>query len=238
MALIKIEYQIQLPTGKREIFVVSFDEETFEQPLPSEALPDWTRLEYKQCEHCPLKPKEKAHCPLAAHLPRLIEVGNHLISHDKITAVIHTPRRSFEIRESAQQILSTLMGLVSATSGCPHTTFLKPMAYFHLPNANVTETVYRATSMYLLAQYFKKKEGLDPDWELEQLKDHYIRLHGVNKGMSERLTSVVEGDASLNAIVVLDVFALLLPHSVEESLESTRFLFRNYLKAAGSPRTD
>ena len=62
-----------------------------------------------------------------------------------------------------------------ATSGCPHMDFFKPMARFHLPLANAEETVYRATSMYLLAQYFLQREGKEADMELEGLKK-YIRI--------------------------------------------------------------
>ena len=44
------------------------------------------------------------------------------------------------------------------------------MAQFHLPLANDSETIYRAASMYLLAQYFLKREGRDADLEIEGLK--------------------------------------------------------------------
>jgi hypothetical protein len=34
---------------------------------------------------------------------------------------------------------------------------VKPMARFHLPLASEEETIYRATTMYLLAQYFLRE---------------------------------------------------------------------------------
>jgi len=62
------------------------------------------------------------------------------------------------------------MGLVIATSGCPHTLFLKPMARFHLPLASVTETIYRASAMYLTAQYFLKQDGKEVDFSLNNIR--------------------------------------------------------------------
>jgi hypothetical protein len=121
------------------------------------------------------------------------------------------------------------MGLVMATSGCPHTAFFKPMARFHLPLASEEETVYRATSMYLLAQYFLKKEGQNADLELKGLREIYHNMHTVNTAIAERLRGASETDSTVNAIVLLDMYALTLPYVIDESLEEIRHLFRPFL---------
>ena len=103
------------------------------------------------------------------------------------------------------------------------------MARFHLALASEEETVYRATSMYLLAQYFLKKKAKNMDTALEGLTKIYRNIHIVNTSIVERLRAARETDPALNAIVLLDMYALFLPHVVGESLESIRYLFEAFI---------
>jgi hypothetical protein len=43
--------------------------------------------------------------------------------------------------------------------------------------------------------------------------------------MSSRLRTVGAQDSAVNAVVLLDIFAKMLPYSVEDSLEEIRYLF-------------
>jgi hypothetical protein len=126
------------------------------------------------------------------------------------------------------------MGLVMATSGCPHTAFFKPMARFHLPLASKEETAYRATSMYMLAQYFLKKEGHNADFDLDGLKTLYDNLQVINISIVDRLRAVTETDSSVNAIIVLDIYAKTLQVVIKESLERIRYLFDPFFKGVES----
>ena len=121
------------------------------------------------------------------------------------------------------------MGLIMATSGCPHTSFFKPMARFHLPLASADETIYRATSMYLLAQYFLRKQGQETDLELEGLAKIYHNIQLINKALAERLRAITDKDSAINALILLDIFAQTLPYAIEDSLEEVRYLFTPYL---------
>jgi len=104
------------------------------------------------------------------------------------------------------------------------------MARYHLPLANDHETIYRAASMYLLAQYFLKKEGKPVDFELEGLKEIYHNIQLVNYTIAERLRVASKTDSVLNAIVELDMYAQTLSFVIEESLEELHSLFAAYLK--------
>ncbi len=53
---------------------------------------------------------------------------------------------------TAQQAMSSVLGLIMATAGCPWTDRLRPMARFHLPFASDAETLYRSISMFLLSR--------------------------------------------------------------------------------------
>ena len=122
-----------------------------------------------------------------------------------------------------------MMGLVIATSGCPHAAFFKPMARFHLPLASKVETIFRATSMYLLAQYFLKNAGKCADFELEGLSQIYANMQIINMAVAERLRAATKTDSSVNAIVILDCYAKSLPFAIEKSLEDVRYLFSPFL---------
>jgi hypothetical protein len=120
------------------------------------------------------------------------------------------------------------MGLIIATSGCPHTAFFRPMARFHLPLATEAETLYRAVSMYLLAQYFLKNEGRPADLDLAGLKNIYANVGIVNRAVADRIRNATKKDSAINALVLLDVFTMALPFAIEDSLQDLRYLFTPY----------
>ena len=152
-----------------------------------------------------------------------------LQSHDIIRVEIMVPERITFHETSAQKGLSSLLGLIMSTCGCPHMEFFKPMARFHLPFANALETTFRAVSMYLIAQYFRRKKGLQADPELEGLKEIYSNIQIINAAMADRLRAITSKDVALNALVVLDIFAQSVPLSIDESLDEIRHLFTSYL---------
>jgi hypothetical protein len=89
--------------------------------------------------------------------------------------------------------------------------------------------------MYLLGQYFRRKEGLDADLELKGLKKVYDDVQVVNASVAARLRSATEKDSMLNAIVLLDMYAKTLSHAIEQSLEEIRYLFATSLTGVRSP---
>ena len=225
-----IKYIFRFPDDRRETFEVTLDGESIE-PIDdrSEALPQWTQLDFEQCPNCPLSVETHSHCPLAARLVKVVNICENLLSYDKIRMHVVTAERMISKHTTAQQGISALMGLIMATSGCPLTSFFKPMARFHLPLASGEETIYRATSMYLLAQYFLRKEGRESDLELDGLTEIYRDMQILNSAIAKRIRAAIQEDAAVNAIVLLDFFAKTLPYVLEESLEEIRYLFTPFL---------
>lgn len=226
-----IRYTFRLPDGSEERIDLALDRETMQLTgTESDARPAWTKLEFHQCPNCPLSPKEHPYCPLALSLVQLVERFDGLLSHDTIQLEVVTEERTITQTTSAQRGISSLMGLVIATSGCPHATYLRPMARFHLPLASKEETAYRATSMYLLAQYFLKREGAPADLELDGLTKIYRELGTINRAIADRLRFATTSDSSVNAIIVLDVYAKIVEMVIEESLERIKHLFAPYFR--------
>jgi hypothetical protein len=107
------------------------------------------------------------------------------------------------------------------------------MARFHLPFASIEETVYRAASMYLLAQYFLRKQRQEADLELEGLAKIYYNIQLINEAMAERLRAISDRDSAANALILLDIYAKTLPYAIEDSLDGIRYLFAPYLNQSG-----
>ncbi len=51
---------------------------------PEQALPEWTRLGFRQCEHCPLSETDSAHCPFAVALVKPVEVLAQMPSYEEV----------------------------------------------------------------------------------------------------------------------------------------------------------
>lgn len=230
MRPVVIEYRFELPDKLPACFVLTFDATTM-APLTSvsEPLPFWAQLDFHRCPHCPLQASEVPNCPAAERLADLLAWSSALVSHESLRLTVVTPERTTVADTTAQRAVSSLMGLIMATSGCPYSAFLRPMARFHLPLSSEAETIYRAASMYLLAQYFVERQGRPADMKLQALQGHYENLHRVNLSLCQRMRAAVTQDSSVNAVIVLDCFAKALPATIEEALCELEPLFHSYL---------
>ena len=226
-----VYYNFRLPDGSETGFHLRLDPETLELRGGTPAVrPDWTNLDFHQCPNCPLNVEEHPHCPLALRLVNLVQRFDGLLSHEKVDLEVVTEERTITQQTTAQKGIRSLMGLVIAASGCPHTALFRPMARFHLPLASNEETVYRATSMYLLAQYFLKKEAAPSDPGLDGLTRIYDNMQIINVAIAERLRAATTTDSSVNAIVVLDVYAKTAELVIGGSLERIRYIFAPYFQ--------
>ena len=125
METINIRYLFKLPDNQQEVIDIHLHPETLDlmNAIP-EKLPDWTKLDFHQCPNCPLTPETRQHCPIAVHFVKLLGIFESLLSYDTIHVDIITPQRVITKETSAQKGVSSLMGLLMATSGCPPYGFL------------------------------------------------------------------------------------------------------------------
>ncbi len=226
-------YIFQFPDGAHFRYPLRIDDDTrLLTPAPSETLPDWTLLEPGQCPHCPLTKDRSPRCPVAVNIAQLVEAFREVNSTLPVKITVHTEARTYLKEGPVQRGLSSILGLIMATSGCPHLNFLKPMARFHLPFQTAEETIVRSTSLYLLGQYFIAKRGGSPDLALRKLEEAYARVQQVNASLSERIRSAAEagrGDATSNAVVILDTVSQLLSLAIEDDLDDIEGLFNDLL---------
>ncbi len=231
MKSLNFRYIFRFPDNQQEVIDLHLDAHTLELISDtSKDFPPWTDLDFHQCPNCQLTIQTNPNCPVAVHLVNPVLVFKSVISYDKIHVDIITPERIVVKDTTAQKGISSLMGLIMATSGCPHLSYLKPMARFHLPLATAEETVYRATSMFLLAQYFIRKQGQEADLELKGLTEIYRNIEIINEAIANRLRAISDKDSAINALILLDIYAKTLPYAIEDSLKEIQHLFTPYFR--------
>jgi hypothetical protein len=185
----------------------------------------WTLLTFNQCPNCPLSLTEHSHCPVALDLEEIVTRFRGLLSFQEATVKVHAPERSYWKRCDVQTGLRSLLGLVMATSGCPVLGRFRSMAYYHLPFANVEETLFRTVGSYLLKQYFIGKAGGVADLELRGLARFYDEVGEVSQALKGRIDAASERDANMNAIGTLILLGMVVSDSLEAQLQELQSQF-------------
>lgn len=226
----RIRYRFDLPDGSQKRLDFVFDGADFRLAnAPPPVPPFWTALKFNQCANCPLDVAQHAHCPAALQMASAIEPLKALVSFDKVGVTVTQAERTIYADTTAQQAMSSVLGLIMATAGCPWTDRFRPMARFHLPFASEVETVYRSVCMFLLA---REMAGASGEKGFAALCGLYENLHLVNRGMSRRLGAATQTDPARNAMALLDAYTTLLPAALESSLEELKPLFDAWRDAA------
>ncbi|MDJ0622086.1 MAG: hypothetical protein QNJ17_03910 [Desulfocapsaceae bacterium] len=221
------EYCFSFPSGDNRNFVLEIDNTTLLLLSPSgSSAPAWSRLSYNQCDCCPLSSAEVLNCPIAVNLADLVTEFKQTASYDSCLVSCRSMERLVTKETVVQDGLSSIMGLIMATSGCPIMNILKPMARFHLPFATIDESLFRSVSVYLLRQYFIYLDQGQSDFHLENVKSYYDKIEKVNSGILRRIKSATRLDADRNAIVILNCLAQILHLELDDNLQSLAYIFK------------
>ncbi len=213
-------YHFNLKNGLNKSFNVVIDDDSLEiLNINATEKPVWAELENFKCPHCPLNINENKYCPAALSLNHILDEFSDIPSYELAEVTVESKHRKYQKDSTAQGGLSSLMGLLMVTSGCPILGKLKPMIKNHLPFASIDETEYRVFSTYLLAQFIKMKKGGTPDWEMKGLRKIYEDINILNKSVAGKILGLEKLDANVNAVVILNNFA----DSVTMSLEDEDF---------------
>lgn len=219
-------YTIELDDGQHAGVRIAMDPVTLTMmPASSEPYPTWTQLTYNQCECCSLSPTSHPYCPIAVNITDLVDRFKDILSHQHCKIVCETVDRTYSKKTSAMEGLTSVFGIVMATSNCPVMNFLKPMARFHLPFSSVQETTVRSTSLFLLGQYFEYKKGRVSSFDFHKLEKSYAQVQRVNEGLLARIRSLGSRDADKNAIITLHSISQFLSMEMDFSLTSIAHLF-------------
>ncbi|WP_139131198.1 hypothetical protein [Pseudomonas sp. ENNP23] len=206
-------------------------EAALDAPSPSPDIPpEWARLEHCQCRNCPLQAETTPFCPFALALAVPLKALEGRRSFDTVRVSIDWHGRHLEQTTTLQRALSSLIGLIGASSGCPRTRPLIPMAHFHQPFSDAAETLFRALGTYLIGQYLRQQHALPADYGTEGLLTLYRGLREVNLAMAERLRSASRAEQSVNGVVLLDVLAAEILEYMRSPEDTLGGLFEAYLE--------
>ena len=231
MAICKIIYEFTFQSGRIERFQYGFDKRTFELlHRTPEKPPEWIKTGFHQCPNCTLDPAATPYCPQATNLLPIIRAFDDVPSYEPVKVKVVKDDRVVSQNTTVAKGVSSLMGLLIATCGCPVTRFFIPMGRFHLPLASQEETLFRASASYLLGQYFLKKSGRPADLGLDGLLMVYDDIQIVNQSMLERLRTATQTDSTVNALILLDVYAKFALIDLDECLEDIRRLFEPFME--------
>lgn len=222
-----ISYRFFNPNNEKTVITLCFDEETYQIKLDDELeKPGWAKLSHQKCSNCPLG-DDIEWCPTALAIAQFLPSFKSKFSYEKTIVEVETPTRTVVSKATFQTGIASLLGLACATSGCPHSKFLRPMARFHLPFANEQETVFRSLAANLLMQYVEKSQNGTGNISVnfDKLNESYGALSVVNSFLAERLRDGVERDAALNAVIILDGFALITPENTDGTFEDLQDVF-------------
>ncbi|MEO4049022.1 hypothetical protein AAFN46_18275 [Pseudomonas sp. CAU 1711] len=219
-----IRYRFTFADGQQAEHSIALEGEL--EALPPE---EWTRLDFHQCSHCPLDPQQVQECPLAAALHRPVRLISRHVSYEEVDVQVFWRDREIRQHTTLQRAAGSMLGAISACSGCPHTRPLKAMAWFHWPFCGSEETLYRVFGSYLLGQYLRAQHGLEPDWKLDGLREIYGNLRKVNLGLAQRLRAAAEEDSSLNGLILLDLLAADTQYMLDQYAGELDSYFADYL---------
>ena len=226
----EIAYRFNFPGPAQRELKVCLDSASLQIIRPQrESYPDWTKLERFRCPHCPLSATEHEYCPLALSLVEVIEKFHDAPSYQSVEIQVESPARNYWKYSSLQSGVSSILGIYMVSSGCPYMTKLKPMLYFHLPFASLEETQIRSLSMYLLSQYIVWKKGGTPDWEMNNLMNHYEDIRILNHSVSKKIANLEMMDTSINSLIILNNFADYVTFTIDEKiLEEIEFYLKEF----------
>lgn len=219
-----IQYDLIYPNGDHCQYEVEIEPRNLEHAAPKALAPDWTRLDFHKCSNCPLNSTSHPHCPLALRIAPLFDFPIHK-AYEDVKVTVQKDKLSINAETTVQEAYRSLVGLIMATSGCPHTAFFKPMAWFHLPFADKEETMFRACATFLLYQFFNPADPSNGSY-FSDLEEVYENIHTVNLQIANRLKAADASSSTLNAIVILDVFAEAILPKIRDSLKDLSFLFQ------------
>ena len=210
---VNIKYLLEFEDKNTKEFETNLDLTSTEVKYYTSEEFSWTKLDFHKCAHCTLSSEKFKHCPAAVSIADIIEYFSKHPDYQEAKCTVIYPEKIVVVEKPVSDILSCLMGLRLATSLCPLLSELKMMARFHEPFASPFYTVYRATSMYLLKEYFISQDSKKNDFSFKGLKELYNKLSISNLRMQERLKGFPGHKCqpcSMNLLSVLTVTMTLL----------------------------
>lgn len=221
-----IDYVINQKNGVSNVVNLRLEPDSHEICTDKNYIPpNWARLEYHRCTNCTLDANVNPFCPIAKNIAFSFKNIAFGASFEKVELVVHTESRSYVVETTLQRALGSLFGLISSLSNCPHTLPLRPMGLFHLPLSTESETLARASSFFLLKQYLDHINDSSVKVDLTKMVEAYKNLKELNSCFIKRFREIDSSDATINALILLDLLAKDVDFELDDYLNRLRGFF-------------
>ncbi len=228
----EIRYQFRFPDNSTRDFLFKLDKESLalKSEVDTSKLPEWTQLDHHKCSNCTLKSEDNPFCPIAKEYHYILDSFKASFSFEEVKVIAKVPERVYFKETSLQSGISSMIGIVNVTSGCPVLSTLRPMVRYHLPFASAEETTFRSASVFLLKKYLmSKNKSVLPKIDWQELADELEQVSIVNLGLASRIKNMSSGDANINSLLILDGFAKITGFTLENGVEELKYLFEDHL---------
>ena len=213
---LRVTYSVEKPGGEVVEFAIRLDEQGLLEDLPANG-PAWTQMNAGRCANCTV---EGAACRAALAIVPVVEAFIDIDSLQQVRARACLPNYTAEIRAPISHVMSSIMALSMAGSGCPKIAPFRGMAIFHQPFATLEETVVRAAGFMLLGRW--AHGTLAHEDPFAPLIDAWQQLEQVNMHISRSLRGHCAADSALNGLVNLDMFAKAGVFGLKSALAALR----------------
>ena len=213
---LRVTYSVEKPDGEVVEFVIRLDENGLLEDPPT-AGPAWTRMAGEPCLDCAVR---GSGCRAALAIAPVVEAFIGIDSLQQVRARASQSNHSTEINGPVSRVVSSIMGLVMAASGCPKIAPFRAMAVYHQPFSTLEETVIRAAGFLLLGRW--AHGTLANENPFAPLIEAWQQLEQVNLNISRSLQDYCTTDAALNGLVNLDMFAKAGAFGLESALAALR----------------
>ncbi len=216
-----ITYHLDLPEGEP----LSFRIDTERSYVPPVSGADWAKIDFHQCPNCPLSTSHQ-YCPAAIDAQPLMDACGGLLSYSTARVQVALgERRTLTADCDLQTALTSVLGLLMSTSGCPIVSRLRGMARQHLPFQTLEESHLRMVGAWLVGRMLEN--DLQGSSSLQGLHELVHAIGLVNRSFMDRLRAAASKDANLNALATLAASAMNVEFSLEEASEELgRFAIR------------
>lgn len=198
---LRVIYSIRMPDASRVDFDIQLDECGLLTGLPDHG-PEWTRMNGKRCAGCSARHQA---CRAAVAIAPVVTAFKTLNSLDHVDVRVVMADYTAEVRCPVSKVVSSVMGLRMAASGCARIAPFRAMALYHQPFSSLEDTVIRAAGFMLLRHW--AHDTLDTNDPFGPLIDAWEGLEEVNLRVAQALQDYGATDAALNGLVNLDMFA-------------------------------
>lgn len=198
---LRVIYRIQKPDGSQVEFDNRLDENGLLEGLPERG-PVWTRLHGTRCAGCNARHRT---CRGALAIAPVVAAFKTMDSLEHVAVSVVMTNYTAEVICPVSKVVSSIMGLRMAASGCPKIAPFRAMALYHQPFSSLEDTVIRAAGFMLLGRWAHGTLATsDP---FAPLIDAWDSLEEVNLRIAQALQDHGSTDAALNGLVNLDMFA-------------------------------